>query len=234
MNLQDICIGLSFWGNMTEIVRMRNSLPFNIPMIAVNGPYSDFDGINPNFGNDGARAFLESYPNTTIIDCPPLKQPEKRQLYLDKAGELGYKYLIIMDSAEYVFPGQDDWGLLLDNLRVISEQNPQDQLFFMEMYMPKGWDRAHNNIELGRFQKWGRIVKDPGTLKYAFWCHYRLIRKEFTEMDVIKNKTDVIKAHYIIEGVKLSTDSLLRSEEFLDMLIVTGKQIGRASCRERV
>lgn len=211
--IKDVCIGLSFWGNYPELKRMRESLPEDMPIIAVNGPYDDFE-INPNFGNDGSKEFLLSYKGTEVIDYAAL-QPKKRQKYLDRAGELGYKYLIIMDSDEYVHPAYDDWDLFYSNLQKTAEANPNDQLFFMDMYMPKGWDNAHNNIPLGRFQKWGRVVKDPGSLKYAFWCHYRLLRKEFTEHDVIAKKTDVIKAHHIIDGIRFATDSLLRSKEFL-------------------
>lgn len=208
-----IAIGLSFFENLTELVRMRNSLPFDMPLIAVNGAYSDFD-TGHKFSHDGSREFLLSYPNSEVIDFTAL-QPEKRQKYLDRAGELGYDYLIILDSDEYIHPEYNDWNLFKKNLVETAEQYPNEQLFFMEMYMPKDWDRAHNNIELGRFQKWARIVRNPNSLKYAFWCHYRLIRKEFTEHDVITRKTDVIKAKHVIDGIRLATDSRLRTPEFL-------------------
>lgn len=208
-----IVIGLSFLENLKELKRMRESLPKDIPIIAINGAYDDFQTYH-RYSLDGSKEYLLSFPNTEVIDYAAL-QPAKRQKYLDRAGELGYDYLIIMDSDEFVHPEYNDWNLFKENLVRMAEENPRDQLFFMEMWMPKDWDRAHNNIELDRFQKWGRVIKNPGSVKYAFWCHYRLLRKEFTEQDVITRKTDVLKAHHIIEGVRFATDSRLRTPDFL-------------------
>lgn len=207
----NICIGCSFFENVNELYRMRKSLPHDMPVIGIDGVYDYFTADHP-FSLDKSREMLQSYPNSQVINHAGWQQ-DKRQQYLDAAKD--YDWLLVLDSDEYIDPEFNDWTKLYRQLEYYSKKYPNEQLFYIRCFMSKRWERAYNKLQRGRYRRLARIIKDPSSLKYAFWCHYRLIGKEFTEEDVMKGKAKILQAKYTIDGVRLITDSVLRGQDML-------------------
>lgn len=216
IKLDDICIGISGFECIHELPRLMNSLPPEILKIYVDGRYALFDWPS-DYSTDGTLAYMKEQPNT-IISIYSGFQPDKRQKYLDIAGLKGKKFLIVIDTDEYVHKDYCDWDKFLDELTRISEKHPDEQIFKMKIFMDKNWTRAWNrHVRRGYFRKYVRIHKNPGKQKYVGASHFMWANKDYTDEMLINNpkKYGVYAAPHCIDGVRLGTDSALRGELFL-------------------
>ena len=86
------------WYNDPSIFRLLDSLPKQAKKIIVDGKFK----MNPS-KQDLSFKYLRDkvleYDNIELIDAPNLDEPRKRDLYLI---DNPYKYLIIMDSDEFI------------------------------------------------------------------------------------------------------------------------------------
>lgn len=210
-----IGIGYSYFNNIREIPRgLKPILPFVYKAYCIDGKFKGYDSED-SFSTDGSTELLRSYPNTKICYCSAY-QSDKRQQYLDMAMRDNCDFLIQLDTDEYLHPDYQDWNLFYKNLEYYSTKYPKERCFYMKQIQTKDWDRACNYlVRRGCFKRWVKIYKDPGSLKYCFGSHYRLMSKQFTEADVVNKKAEIYQAHYTIDGVRFMTDSKLRTADQL-------------------
>ena len=92
-----VAIGFSYFNCVQEIPRALDPLVDHVDyIIGVDGRYINYeDAQGRDYSNDGSTELQqERYPNKIVLDkCKPMFQPDKRQKYLDIAGELGCKWL---------------------------------------------------------------------------------------------------------------------------------------------
>lgn len=216
VGLDDICFGISGFQCIHELPRLMDSLPPGIEKIYVDGRYALFDWPD-DYSTDGSLEYMAKQPNTVIQKFTGF-QPDKRQVYFDVAGTLGKKFLIVIDTDEYIHKDYCDWLGFLDNLTKISEKYPDEQIFKMKIFMDKKWTRAWNkHVRRGYFRAYARIHKDPGKQKYVGASHFMWANKDYTDEMLINEpkKYGVYASPHTIDGVRLGTDSALRSEQFL-------------------
>ena len=217
LTFDDICIGISGFQCIHELPRLMNSLPEEILKIYIDGRYALFDWPSDH-STDGSVAYMVNQPNTVVLEYTGF-QPDKRQQYLDLAGVYNKKFLIVIDTDEYVLSEYSDWDKFLSELTRISEKYPDEQIFKMKVFMDKNWTRAWNrHVRRGYFRKYVRIHKNPGQQKYVGASHFMWANKDYTDEMLITQpkKYGVYAAPHYIDGVRLGTDSTLRSEAFLN------------------
>ncbi len=214
--LDDLCFGISGFQCIHELPRLMDSLPPEILKIYVDGRYALFDWPD-DYSVDGSLQYMMKQPNTKVYSYSGF-QPDKRQMYFDAAGTLKKKFLIVIDTDEFIHKDYCDWDKFLDELTRVSEKYPDEQIFKMKIFMDKNWSRAWNrHVRRGYFRKYVRIHKNPGQQKYVGASHFMWANKDYTDEMLITNpkKYGVYAAPHTIDGVRFATDSSLRGEQFL-------------------
>jgi hypothetical protein len=204
-----VCIGLSYFDSFKELRRINQTLPRWMPIIGIDGRYKLYPSDH-DYSTDGSTEFLSRRPYTTIEQFSG-DQIDKRQRYLDIAGDLGYDYVIVMDTDEYIQPGYDDWDLFLRQLETIQRLRWDDYIFKIWIWIqPEDkWKHNGNTIGYNIWHEYNRIMKDPGNLKY-YLTHYTWRLKDDNSPGV-----DTLKSYYSVDGVRFTADSLLRTPQWL-------------------
>jgi len=217
VGFDDICFGISGFQCIHELPRLMGSLPEEVLKIYVDGRYALFDWPD-DYSTDGSIEFMSNQPNTFVYRFTGF-QPDKRQIYLEMAGYADKKFLIVIDTDEYIHKDYCDWDKFLKDLTRKSEKYPDEQIFKMKVFMDKKWTRAWNkHVRRGYFRKYVRIHKNPGQQKYVGASHFMWANKDYTDEMLITDpkKYGVYDAPHTIDGVRLGTDSALRSKQFLN------------------
>jgi hypothetical protein len=216
ITFDDICFGISGFQCIHELPRLMESLPKEVLKIYIDGRYALFDWPSDH-STDGSVEYMVKQPNTVILEYSGF-QPDKRQQYLDLAGVYKKKFLIVIDTDEFIHKDYSDWPLFLENLTKISEKHPDEHIFKMKVFMDKKWTRAFNkHVRRGYFRNYVRIHKDPGRQKYVGASHFIWANKDYTDEMLMTDpvKYQVYLGRHTIDGVRMGTDSALRSKEFL-------------------
>lgn len=216
ITFDDICFGISGFQCIHELPRLMDSLPKEILKIYIDGRYALFDWPY-DYSIDGSLEYMYKQPNTYITTFTGF-QPDKRQRYFDIAGEHNKKFLIVIDTDEYIHKDYCDWDKFLEDLTTKSEKYPDEQIFKMKIFMDKKWTRAWNkHVRRGYFRAYARIHKNPGQQKYVGASHFMWANKDYTDEMLINEpkKYGVYASPHTIDGVRLGTDSALRSKQFL-------------------
>jgi len=215
LTFDDICFGISGFQCIHELPRLMGSLPKEVLKIYVDGRYALFDWPD-DYSTDGSMEYMQKQPATYVVKFTGF-QPDKRQKYLDLAGEFRKKFLIVIDTDEFIHKDYYDWDKFLKQLTKVSEKYPDEQIFRMKVFLDKKWTLAWNRVRRGYFKKYVRIHKNPGQQKYVGDCHYMWANKDYTDEMLITQpkKYGVYAAPHTIDGVRLGTDSTLRNEQFL-------------------
>lgn len=86
-----------FYQDLIGLKRLVESC--NIDMVFVDGRFLGWDG--EKLSTDGSREYLKS-KGKRVIDAPDLMEYQKRNIYLWYAEKMGYDYVLVIDSDEYV------------------------------------------------------------------------------------------------------------------------------------
>jgi len=211
-----VAIGLSFFDKVKEIPRAMDPVYKHVDyVIGIDGRYKNYE-TDHDYSIDGSYELVrDRYPNS-VVEKFLGSQVQKRQRYLDIAGELKCDYLIVWDSDDFVHPEYQDWDFFYDNLERYSKHYKDYQIFQMKAWIPEGWRNAHNAVEFNAWRDYVRIHKDPGNQRYALECHFWWCAKDTTNEDLIMQRKGMWKADHTIEGVRITTDSKLRDNKTLD------------------
>ena len=208
-------IGMSFFDSEKEIPRALNPIYKHVDKIyAIDGRYSNYVADH-DYSIDNSVKLLEKYPNV-VIDKLVAFQPDKRQRYLDLAGEDKCDYLIVFDSDDFIHPDYQNWDLFYKNLEKTAKKNKEYQLFYMKTFIPNTWAKAHNAIRWNTWKKYTRIHKNPGQQRYCLDCHYWWCNKDTTDEDLVLGRKGMYITKHLIDGVRLTTDSTLRTDKKLE------------------
>jgi len=106
--------------SLFPVKRLIESLKDHVrKIIVVDGIFKDFDSKN-KLSSDDVRNYLNSIDNVVLLDAPDLREPEKRQLYLNTDAD----YIFIMDSDTWVKSA--DWDSVYKQLEAFNpERDPE-------------------------------------------------------------------------------------------------------------
>lgn len=224
-----VAIGLIGYESKREIARCLDGWVGHIDtMILGDGKFDFYDAPN-DYSEDGWLEFAEKrYGDKCEVVTYKYagKQSEKRQKYLDIAGELKCDFLITVDTEEYIHPDYQDWDSFYRRLYHFSEAT-EDRLFYQWIWIPsqKLWPRQGNNFPSNTWRRSMKIHKDPGTMRYCMGNHFAWCAKNVSDNKLIKwqlnnperNKIQgnpyLYQAQTVIDGVRVTMDRTLRTKE---------------------
>ena len=212
-------IGYSYFNCVKEIPRgLDDVAPKFDYVICVDGRYINYeDPLGRDYSEDGSTELLKKrYPNAIFDKVKPMFQTDKRQRYLDIAGELKCDWLMVWDSDDILYPDPkyQNWKKLFRNMDKYAERFPVYKIFKMKAWIPSviEWQRAYNYVEENIWNPYIRLHKDPGDQRYCLYCHYWFAPRDATDEDIIKQKRNLYIADHTLEGVRFTTNSALRGE----------------------
>jgi len=215
-----ISIGFSYFNNVKEIPRALDPIYKHFDKIyAIDGRYINYeDPLGRNYSEDGSTELLKKYPNVVLEECKPMFQTDKRQRYLDLAGEDKMDFLIVWDSDDVIHPNPkyQNWNLFFKNIKRYSKKFPDYYIFKMKTWIPAGWRNAYNVLTSNAWAPYIRIHKNPGGQRYCLYCHYYWCPRDASDEDLIMQRRGMYISDHTIEGVRMTTDSVLRGEQQLD------------------
>ena len=191
----------------------------NVDLIILgDGKYPAFNWPT-EYSTDGWLEFaIETYGSDKVISYKHAgEQSAKRQEYLNIAAQENCKFVIVWDSDEYIYhdrnrPRYPNWHIFYDRLTRASRAFQEENLFQMWAYLPSlsDWDRAGNATAVNTYQPYVRIIKNPGEIKYSTMNHHSFVKRD-------AEPHDWINSWIVIDGVRFSMDSKLRTPEFLEV-----------------
>ena len=217
-----VAIGMCFLNKEKEIKRALDPIYKHVDyVIGIHGRFINYEAPY-DYSTDNSEEVFKKYPNAIVERYKPAFQPDMRQHYLDIAGELGCKWLIVWDTDDILYPSPEcqNWDRFYTNLKRYSKKFPDYRIFKMKSWIPddKQWRKAYNCANASNsWVPYIRIHKDPGTMRYCLYCHYWWAPKDATDEDLIMQKRGMFIADQTIDGIRLTTNSFLRSNKDLDI-----------------
>jgi hypothetical protein len=201
--------------------RYRTPLPPHL-RAKYNSPYS----------TDNSDHILKTrYGDKLIYEKLYATQMKKRQRYLDIAGELKCDFLITWDTDDIVHPDPQyqNWDRFDKQLEAVKKYWTDDRIFYMWAWLPDEtlWPKQYNEIASNVWRQYSRIHKDPGTMRYTH-THWTWTDKKTTDdqinkwvwshrmLDEIKDNPYYLQSNTTIDGVRFTTDRLLRTKDDLE------------------
>jgi hypothetical protein len=166
--------------------------------IVIHRRYDHFDLIDPE-SLEQTYLVGKRYPNVVVDHSDELiTQVEARNLYMQMAGVLGYDWLMVIDSDEFVLPNAN-WQMFRDQLQYCQSLGLDDQVFDVQF---------EGNV--GERGPRPRLFLDPSTITYWQKHYWFVLRKR---MELLKGCGD---AGRIIDGIKLRHGKLIRTQEHME------------------
>ena len=187
-----------------------------------------------NYSTDDTEHIIKTrYEGKAIYEQCYDTQMNKRQRYLDIAGELKCDYLITFDSDDYIHPEYQEWDFFNKQLeRELRPEYKDNRLYYMWAWIPDEtlWPKQHNEIQSNIWRQYTRIHKDPGTMRYA-QTHWTFADKKTTDHQINlwkwsktnRDKDEWAENPYMlqpstntIDGIRVTTDRQLRTDTDLE------------------
>jgi hypothetical protein len=220
LTTKEICFAISTFNCKTEFERCVNSLPQDSFIMQGDGAYPEFAEVwigdtkcqmDQLMSSDGTTEVIHSLGRKGFVFSFVGPQIEKRQAIADRVAELGYRYMIVIDSDEYVGP-ESNWNEFLADLSRKSIRQETGNVFDIPIHTDKDYVKASNVVQEG-WRTYPRIWFHPGLLEY-FELHWWIRRKEMTEREAVKNRHERLGSQIAVKGVNLYHDSKLRTKRF--------------------
>ena len=206
-------------------------------VIGINGRYwtpmpPQMKGKQPNYSTDNSYEVLKQVCGDKLIHENFYgNQMEKRQKYLDIAGDLKCDILIVVDSDETIHPNHQDWDRFDKQLEAVTT-HWNDDMFSMWVWIPdaKLWPKQWNAIPSNAWRKYVRIHRNPGQQRYT-QNHWTFTKKDITEEQIYEwrwatpnvdndptlqiENPYLLKENITLDGIRLRTDRMLRTNDQL-------------------
>lgn len=222
LTTKEICFAISTFNCKTEFERCVESLPKDSFIIQGDGAYPEFAEhwigdtkcrTTDLISSDGTTEVIHSLGRKGFVFSFVGPQIEKRQAIANKVAELGYRYMIVIDSDEYI--GNDtDWNLFLSDLEKKSYRQETGNVFDITIYTDPEYVKASNIVQPG-WRTYPRVWFHPGLLEY-FELHWWIRRKEMTPREAVKSRHERLGSQIPVLGLRLHHDSKLRTNRFLE------------------
>jgi hypothetical protein len=228
-------IGFSFLDDEKAIPRALDPwYKQGYTIIAVDGRYKTplpphLQGIMlPPYSTDNSEDVLKKrYGDKLVYEQYTGTQIQKRQRYMDIAGELDCEILIVFDSDEYIHPEHQDWQWFNKQLEdLLISPSP---ISYMWVWIPSEelWPKQYNAVDSDKWHKYMRIHTKPGEQQYAVnhWSFMSKATARTVPIDeielyasthgVILDAPYFLKPGRTLDGIRFATDRIYRSPEQL-------------------
>lgn len=246
-NKKLFAVGCSFYNDAASLERCFDSIVLNLPMryltvLCLDGKYAGYPERAP-LSTDGSRevvfAYQERYGKDKfqLFDFPNLQERYKRQKYVDLAAQQGYKFLLIVDSDEWVVCKKP--SELIDEIKAIDimwhrrkelDNRPPgsapisniDQIPRIgNVHMVRGVE-ANNEGYIVNFAQRPRLWHRPEhmhyTTKHFYWISDEIEEDQYLLQEGMDPKkyfarTAVAYQSYVIQNLELWHSHSLRTKE---------------------
>lgn len=127
-----LAAGVVAFNDYPLIERMLDSLVDFDHVIICEGKY-DINPFGMDHSTDGTLEIIYKYPNVHILDCAGMRQSDVRNMYIEKAIELGCDHLLVIECDEYLTGDMQEFR---DNLPTHGQSGPDKTVYttFMNYY----------------------------------------------------------------------------------------------------
>lgn len=167
--------------------------------IVVHRQFDHFDlDDKDNFFSKETEAVVSKFKNVLLDNSiERITQVEARNQYMQLAGRLGYDWLMVIDSDEFVLPGAD-WKEFRRQLEYVQSLKLDDQIFDIEFY---------GSISDSGMRP--RLFLDPSSIRYWIRHYWFCCIKKMT---LYKGIGD---AGRVITGIRLRHSKIIRMMEHI-------------------
>lgn len=202
--MKTLLITCSVFNDKENYLRQVIKIPEFIDHVTYDGRYKDFE-YPCDLSDDGTREIAQSFPNIKLVDAGGLTEVAKRNKYFEDFDPTKYKFLLAMDSDEYIKKGWEELLIELDELydKYVDGDNPL--AFYVQVFTP------HNNIFDPRPRFWinaQNIIMGPR--------HYQYYNK--------KNRL-LLPIVDDVKSVKILHDYKLRYPSYIDLSMEYKKRL---------
>ena len=181
-------------------------------MIVIDGKFRYFEDDH-DISSDNSRDVVESFSNSAYYCYPNLTEIEKRNKYLEFAGDQGIEFLLVIDSDEFAVINKAEFLLQLENVRNL-KINSGYRGDITDVYGTKIFEKHFEKPNCIRERYIERIFYKPGNLRYQS-IHCNLV-------DVNNPARNFTTGKYTseIHGITLYNDDELRSNRYLEKSVL--------------
>ena len=133
-------------------------------MMVIDGKFRYFEDDH-DISSDNSRDVVESFSNSAYYCYPNLTEIEKRNKYLEFAGDQGIEFLLVIDSDEFAVINKAEFLLHLDNVRNL-KINSGYRGDITDVYGIKIFEKHFEKPNSIRERYIERIFYKPGNLRY--------------------------------------------------------------------
>lgn len=200
-----IAAGICEYGDTEGLYRCLGSLGLGTggfdQAIIIHGRFSNFD-LKDEDALEQTKAIITRFPKDTIkliaLHGGALSETDSRNLYMKTAAELGYDWLLVIDSDEYLAHKLTDFKEFRRQLQYVMNLGLSHQIFDVQL---DGNIPAYHGPQ-------PRLFYRPGTIKY-WGRHYWWVLEE--SMKLYKGQSDAAR---VIGGIHLLHDHTIRGSEY--------------------
>ncbi|MHA1961704.1 MAG: hypothetical protein ACW99U_15895 [Candidatus Thorarchaeota archaeon] len=191
--------GIIFFDDGNSLDRCLDSIHEHMDvMFCIDGKFREYRADH-SLSTDGSRDVVLSYPNSILIDAANSLQVEKRNKYLELAGEYDIEVMIHIDSDEYVVGDLRRFKQCLESTLNIGAVRPSIYNLIIST------TRHKHTFTVSR----PRIYHKPELLRLLSIRHYTLY--DTTTRPPTSLRADSLTLH----GIELHHDDSLREESWL-------------------
>lgn len=224
-----IAAGIVSFDDERGLRRCMNSIHDYVDlMIVIDGKFRYFEDDH-DISSDNSRDVVESFSNSAYYCYPNLTEIEKRNKYLEFAGDQGIEFLLVIDSDEFAVINKAEFLLQLENVRNL-KINSGYRGDITDVYGTKIFEKHFEKPNCIRERYIERIFYKPGNLRYQS-IHCNLV-------DVNNPARNFTTGKYTseIHGITLYNDDELRSNRYLEKSVLYQNTLleGERAARKRI
>jgi hypothetical protein len=178
-------------------------------MIVIDGKFRYFEDDH-DISIDNSREVVESFSNSVYCCWPNLTEIDKRNKYLEFAGEMNVEFLLVIDSDEFAVIDKEEFLYNLEKLRNLKMTNgSHDGGGNTDVYGIKIFEKHIEKPNYIRERYIERLFYKPGKLRYQS-IHCNLV-----DVDNPSRNFTTGKYSSEINGITLYNDDDLRTSNYL-------------------
>ena len=210
-----IAAGIVFFDDEKGLHRCLSSIQSCVDLIiAIDGKFKYFDDDH-DLSIDNSRKVVESFSNAVYYCYPNLTEIDKRNRYLEIAGNQGIDFLLVIDSDEYAVIDISEFSRNPAKIKEYKTSASADgkKKDTPDVYGFKIFEKHFEKPDYIRERYIERIFYKPAKLRY------HLIHCNLIDVDNPTRNFTTRKYTSEINGITLYNDDDLRSNHYLERSI---------------
>ena len=209
-NKRRIAAGIISFDDERGLQRCMDSIHEYVDlMIVIDGKFRYFEDDH-EISSDNSRDVVESFSNSVYCSYPNLTEIEKRNKYLEFAGDKNMDFLLVIDSDEFAVVNEMDFQLNLDKLRNSKINSGRRDGDNPDVYGVKIFEKHFEKPNFIRERYIERMFYKPGKLRYQS-IHCNLV-----DTDNPSRNFTTGKYSSELHGITLYNDDDLRTNHYLE------------------